>query len=123
MTIVGVGGVSNIVEEVVYKLYEEEEINIDIVFPQLFSPLNLFPIHNSIKVTHKLLVIEEGTEGHNFGSQIISEISREIRGDYRVIFDQISTPKVAIPSSKFLEEQIIPDAKMIYQKCLELFYE
>jgi pyruvate/2-oxoglutarate/acetoin dehydrogenase E1 component len=76
------------------------------VFTQL-SPFWINPILDSVNLTNKLLVVEEGTKTLGWGAEIIARIT-EIMGPELRSAARLAAKDLPIPASIPLEEMVLP---------------
>ena len=118
LTIFTYGGNLREVEKAVELLYLEYEIAVEIVCPLLISPINLYPIIDSVKNTKKILTVEEGSSFGGLGSEVIAQL----------LCMNISINKIAqvgneniIPSSYSAEINLLPSTNFIVNEVLNIF--
>ena len=91
----------------------QESIEIEVVDPRTLKPLDIETIAESVKKTHRLLVVNEGSRYCGYAAELVTQA-------YETVFDfldapitRITTEDVPIPYSKPLEEAVIPDEEKI----------
>ncbi len=120
ITVVCYGEMLEEVEKAVEMAFEEEEIICEIICPTLINPLNIEPIINSITVTQKLLVIEEGNNIAALGSEIVARIVERkiiLKGFRKVGVN------VIIPCSFVAENNLLPNKNSIFLNIKEMHNE
>jgi 2-oxoisovalerate dehydrogenase E1 component len=122
LTIVAFGRMSVLAEKAAARLYEEEEISVELVFPLQVSPFRPRVVLESASATRKLLVVEEGAAGFDLGAEVIAAVATASRGA-GIRYRRIAAVPVPIPSATTLEQQVLPDVDGIVAACLELFDE
>jgi pyruvate/2-oxoglutarate/acetoin dehydrogenase E1 component len=100
VTILTYGGSSRFISEILSKM-QKEEINIQVVLPSSLSPIPVNTILKYTKDTNKIIIIEEGTKGFNWGSELASLI-------YEHNFKNLSSPILRISS----DDDIIPTSSI-----------
>jgi 2-oxoisovalerate dehydrogenase E1 component len=113
---------SVLAEKAAARLYEEEEISVELVFPLQVSPFRPRVVLESASATRKLLVVEEGAAGFDLGAEVIAAVATASRGA-GIRYRRIAAVPVPIPSATTLEQQVLPDVDGIVAACLELFDE
>jgi 2-oxoisovalerate dehydrogenase E1 component len=116
-TIVTYGGMVDIVLNAVYDLFTELEILPELIVLTRIHPLDYNEIINSVKITKRLFVIEEGSYFGGIGSEVISNVTEIINDKF--IARRIAALPVPIPSVKSLEEQVLPNKQIIIEKIRE----
>lgn len=117
VTIVCYGGMLDDVEEATFRLFIEEEILCEIVCLTQLYPLDIKAIQQSVSMTKKLLIVEEGSKFVSLSGEIISElieINTEIEKVKRVSYDDI------IPSSYQREIELLPNPTKIIEAVKEM---
>lgn len=111
------GGILEEVERAIEYVFEEHEIICEVICPSLIYPLNIAPIIESINLTRKLLLVEEGSSFAALGSEVIAQITeRGVRTDIvnRICWDSY------VPASYDLEKLALPNEKIIADKLREM---
>jgi pyruvate/2-oxoglutarate/acetoin dehydrogenase E1 component len=98
------------------RLSEEEEIEVKVIEVTTLSPFDYSAIRESIGKTKYVLVVEEGTLGWGFAS----EVARSLIGVTGIAFDSLAAPDHPIPSSKHWEARILPSSQMVADRALAL---
>jgi 2-oxoisovalerate dehydrogenase E1 component len=118
LTIFTYGGSLREVEKAAEILYLEHEIAVEIICPLMISPINLFPIMNSVKYTRNIITVEEGSSFGGVGSEIIAQLLGESITLNKVV--QIGNENI-IPSSYFAENNLLPSTRIIVEQVLNMF--
>lgn len=121
ITIITYGGNLPIALEVSKTLMIEEEILVDIVAPSLLSPLPVDEIAQFIGASKTVVVIEEGTSRHGWGSEVISQLLIKLKEQRK--FVHVAAPNCLIPSSKPLELKLLPNAEAIVDEIRRVINE
>jgi 2-oxoisovalerate dehydrogenase E1 component len=121
LTLVAFGRMSCLAERVAQRLYEQEEINLELIFPLQISPFDPRAIIESVARTGKLLVVEEGTTGFDLASEVISAVCLAARSGKALQARRLGAKAVQIPSAAELERAVLPSEAEIQALCLELF--
>jgi len=75
VTIFCYGGMLEIIEKVIEEIFYEEEIICEVICPTQIQPLNIDePLSESVKKTHRLLTVEEGSDIAALGSEAITKL-------------------------------------------------
>jgi pyruvate/2-oxoglutarate/acetoin dehydrogenase E1 component len=97
--LVGYGGVAPLMLEAAEKL-AEEEINVSVVLPAVISPLDLAPIAKEVARARRAIVVEEGTQGFDWGAEVSARLHEALFGKLdRPVRRLASRPEI-IPTSK-----------------------
>jgi 2-oxoisovalerate dehydrogenase E1 component len=116
VTIVCYGGILEDVEKAIEMAFDEEEILCEIICPALIHPLNIAPISDSVKLTRKLLVVEEGINIAALSSEISSMILE--RGITLTHYKRMGNNTI-VPCSYEAENNLLPNPVSIFNKIKE----
>jgi len=123
LTLVAFGRMSVLAERAAARLREEEELEVELIFPLEVSPLRLQAVLGSAARTGKLLVVEEGASGFDLGAEVIASASIAHRGKAPLRCKRLAAQPIPVPSSTVLELQVLPSVESIMAACLGLFDE
>ena len=121
LTVVAFGRMSALVERVAQGLYEQDEINLELIYPLQVSPFNATPIIESVARTGKLLIVEEGTSGFDLASEVIAAVCLSGRSGKALQVRRLGAKPVQIPSAAELERGVLPSEAEVRALCVELF--
>jgi len=99
------------------KLFDEEEIEVEVYPIEKLSPFNYKEISMLTKRCNKFLFVEESGSGWGFNDMCKASIS----GINDITYDEIKGPNHPIPSSKLWETQLLPNEKNISDSLKKLF--
>jgi 2-oxoisovalerate dehydrogenase E1 component len=119
VTIVCYGGMLVEAEAALDRLFEEAEIVAEILCPTQIYPLGIEPILESIEVSGRLLVVEEGQLFCGFGAELLASVHQACGGGRMLMHRQGAAPH-PIPSSRPAEVASLPDADSIFQECVAM---
>jgi pyruvate/2-oxoglutarate/acetoin dehydrogenase E1 component len=105
------------VEDALLDLLIDDEIFCDVICPSLISEINTKNIISSLRLTGKLLIIEEGSGFASWGSEIVSKIHEEGFSDFNLKRFYNSN---LIPSSYKAEIELLPNKINVKNTILEL---
>lgn len=111
LTIVTYGGITATVLDVINSLFYELDLITEVLVLTKISPIDYKEIEESVSVTKKIAVIEEGSTTGGIGNTIISGISERLDFFFQSVC--IGSLPVPIPSVKSLENQVLPDKERI----------
>ena len=106
LTLVCYGGIVDEVLKSVNLLFIEEEVLVDIFVVSELSNSFIPGLINSVSITSKLCFVEEGSSYASFSSEVISNLHVNNCTYFSLL--RISNDSI-IPSSRELEEQILPN--------------
>ena len=113
LTIVTYGGISDDVIDSIIDIFRETELIPEVIILSIISPLDISAIIDSVSITGSLVVIEEGGKEFGVGSEIISRVVEEL--DCVEYAFRIGALPVPIPSSKMLEQFVLPNTSILQQ--------
>lgn len=96
ITILTYGGNTRFIADILENM-RKEEVNIKVIVPSSICPIPINTILKYTKDSNKIIIVEEGTKGFNWGSELSSLI-------YENNFESLSSPILRIAS----EDDIIP---------------
>jgi pyruvate/2-oxoglutarate/acetoin dehydrogenase E1 component len=91
------------------KVLEKEGVNVAVVDPRTLVPLDKGTILESVKKTHRVVIVEEGPKTGGVGGEIAAMISEEILDYLDSPIRRVGALDTPIPFSKVLEDQVLPD--------------
>ncbi|GAG02954.1 unnamed protein product, partial [marine sediment metagenome] len=114
VTLAAYGHMADLCRHAVIQLAYQDEIFTDLVVLTHLSPFAIDPILKSVRLTHRLLVVEEGTYTMGWGAEIIA---RTVESLGRELFAaaRVAGKDVPIPASGPLEKAVLPDVEDIIQ--------
>ncbi len=117
ITIFCYGGMLEFIEEAIEKVFYEYEIICEVICPTQIQPLNIQPVLESVKKTHKLLTVEEGTNIAGLSSEVIAKLlEKNVNID---ILKRIGCNSF-IPTSRKLENDVLPNKEKIISAIQEI---
>jgi len=119
ITIVCYGGMLPEAEKALDRLFEEHEIFGEIICPTLIYPLDIEPVLESVKVSGRLLVVEEGQLFCGFGSEVLAAV-HERCPNVSLGARRLGPAQHPIPSSKPAELASLPGVDAILSECVEM---
>ena len=120
VTIVCFGGMVPMVMAEAVRLLTEEEIYCEIVVPSQLSPINMDPIIDSVSRSKRLMTVEEGTLRGAVGNEIITKF---VEGHMDILINnpiRIAAIDDIIPSSRKLEDKVLPSPGNIYDSVIKM---
>jgi len=107
--------------DVVKDLFINYELSVHIINPFQIYPFDLSIVDDYISSSeNKIIIVDEGTPGASWSSEIISKLSMKYSGK-NIMFNEIMSNDEIIPSSKHLESQMLLNKDKIYKSILKMF--
>ncbi len=92
-----------------------EGISVEIVDPRTLVPLDRQAIVDSVKKTHRLLVVDEDYRSFGFSGEIAAIAAEEALEYLDAPVKRLAVPDVPIPYSRPLEQFVLPSAERIVE--------
>lgn len=92
----------------------EEGIDVEVIDPRTLVPLDMETILQSVKKTHKALVVHEAHLSYGPGAEIVARLADEAFDYLDAPLKRIGAKDVPIPMAPHLESFVIPQEKDIY---------
>jgi 2-oxoisovalerate dehydrogenase E1 component len=121
VTLVCYGSSLTEAEKALDLLFEKHEVVAEIICPTQLYPLRLEPVLESIRVSRRLLVVEEGQMFCGFGAEILAAV-QESAWDLAVKARRLGAEPHPLPSCKSAELDSLPGAEAIVQASLEMMH-
>ncbi|MEH7235453.1 alpha-ketoacid dehydrogenase subunit beta [Bacillus sp. JJ1562] len=122
VTIVGIQMTTVQALEAAKKL-EEDGISAEVIDIRSLVPLDKETILNSIKKTHRLMVVDEDYLSYGLTAEIAALAAEHGLYDLDAPVKRMAIPDVPIPYSRPLEQYVLPNAEKIYKAAWELVNE
>jgi len=98
-----------------------EGISVEIIDPRTLVPLDSETIINSVKKTHRLLIVHEACQRGGFGAEILSRVEESEAFDYLdVPIKRLAGKNIPIPYSPGLERRAVPQEDDIVEAAKKL---
>ena len=121
ITLVAVGSMSSLAEQVAVRLHEEDEITCELIFPLRIYPLDVSVIFESLRQTGRLVVVEEGTHGFDLGAEVIASLAERWTGPQPFRVRRLAAREMSLPSALPLESRVLPSCAELQQLCWEIY--
>ena len=99
---------------------EKEGISVEVIDLRTLVPLDKEAIINSVKKTHRLLVVDEDYLSYGMSGEIVAIVAENALEYLDAPPKRVAVPDVPIPYSNTLEDFVIPSADRIAQAVREL---
>jgi pyruvate dehydrogenase E1 component beta subunit len=108
ITIVGYSRMLLTALEAAKRLWEEDEIDAEVVDPRTLNPLDVETLATSVKKTRRAVIVEEDWLTGGVGAELAARISEEAFDYLDAPVRRIATKDVPLPYSRELELRAIP---------------
>lgn len=119
LTICVYGYMAELARQAVAKLAYEYEKFAELVVPTCLAPFEIAPLQDSLRRTHRLLTVEEGTLSLGWGAEILARCT-ETAGMRLEKIQRLAAPDIPIPAAPSLESSVLPQVDQIIATCLEI---
>ena len=98
-----------------------EGIEAEVVDPRTLKPLDMETITESVRKTHRLLIVNEGVRTCGYAAEVMARVYEEVFDYLDAPIVRLTTEDVVIPFSGVLELRAIPSEEKIIQTVHEFF--
>jgi pyruvate/2-oxoglutarate/acetoin dehydrogenase E1 component len=123
VTLVTYGGMAQICAEAAMNVYLEEEILVEILLPSLVKPFPIEDILPSVQESGRVIIVEEGIKTSGWGAEMASQINERAFDKLKKAIVRIGAKEFPIPSSKTLEEKVLPQIHDIERSLLNIILQ
>jgi pyruvate dehydrogenase E1 component beta subunit len=92
---------------------EAEGISVEVIDPRTLQPLDTATIVESVRKTHRAVVVHEAVRFGGLGAEVAAQIQQEAFDYLDAPVERIGAPFSPVPFSPALEAHDLPDAKSI----------
>ncbi len=103
-------------------LLAQEGIDAEVVDPRTLRPLDEDLIFESVRKTHRLVVVEEGWRYAGFGAEIADRVQRECFDDLDAPVLRVTSADVPMPYAKTLERAFLPQPDKVVEAVHKVMY-
>jgi len=112
VTVVAWGRMANEALTAAEKL-EADGISVEVIDPRTLQPLDTATIVESVRRTHRVVVVHEAVQFGGLGAEIAAQIQHEAFDYLDAPVERIGAPFSPVPFSPALESHYLPDARSI----------
>lgn len=95
------------------KKLEKDGINAEVIDLRTLVPLDKETIYESVRKTHKLVIVHEAVRTTGFGAEIAANVAEDIFEELDAPVIRVTAPDTSIPSSPILEDEFMPNEQKI----------
>lgn len=118
LTFVAYGYMAGVAMGAQRRLAYEREVFTELVVPSQISPTLNDQVLKSSRATEAVVTIEEGTQGHGWGAELLAGLAEEVPA--RVRMARVAARDYPVPASGPLEAAVLPSEADIIAAALEL---
>lgn len=119
VSIIAYGGMSRVVLPLLKQLAEDEILAV-CAFPASLSPIPIDDICKVAAESGRVLLVEEGTEGFNWGSEVAAQLYSRLFHQFKKPVARLATRNGTIPASRSLEKRTLINAEQIEAAIVDL---
>ena len=108
LTLVSYGGIAVDAMDALHDIFKYTELIPELIILSKISRLDVTPIIDSVKITKRIITIEEGGKIFGIGGEIISQVN-ELLGAGVILSKRIGAKPVPIPSARSTEDWVLPN--------------
>jgi pyruvate dehydrogenase E1 component beta subunit len=99
-----------------------EGIEVEVVDPRTLRPLDDAMIFDSVKKTHRCVVVEEAWPVSGFGAEIAYRVQRECLDVLDAPIERVTMKDVPMPYARNLELEVLPQPKDVIRAVKKVLY-
>ena len=119
LTLLGYGGMSDLLVAAAEKLFEEHDIIAQVLCPGQIYPFSVVGLLPALGAAPRLLIVEEGQGFAGFGAELIAQLA-ELASALAPHARRLAPPPDIIPAGAALEKAMLPGLEAIIAKAREL---
>jgi 2-oxoisovalerate dehydrogenase E1 component len=112
LTVVTYGAMTDITEQALATVFEEDELLAEYLVPAQLAPLRVDPIVDSVRRTGRLVVVEEGTAPWGFGAEVVACVAERLH-ERSPRCARVGAHHLPIPNARPAEDRVLPDAQRV----------
>jgi pyruvate dehydrogenase E1 component beta subunit len=122
VTLIGWNKMTHVTQKAA-ELLEAEGIDAEVIDPLTLQPLDEELIFNSVRKTHRLVIVDESWDFASVSAQISDRVQRECFDDLDAPVVRVSTDFVHFPYAEHLEHAIVPTAEKVVEAVKVVTYQ
>ena len=103
-------------------LLAEQGVQAEVVDPRTLRPLDEDLIFESVRKTHRCVVVEEGWRMAGYGAEIADRVQRECFDDLDAPVIRVTSADVPMPYAKVLEKAYLPQPEKVVEAVNRVLY-
>ncbi|HEY6548658.1 MAG TPA: pyruvate dehydrogenase complex E1 component subunit beta [Vicinamibacteria bacterium] len=103
-------------------LLAKEGVSAEVVDPRTLRPLDEELIFESVRKTHRCVVVEEGWRYAGFGAEIADRVQRECFDELDAPVIRVTAADVPMPYAKTLEKAYLPQPERVVEAVNKVMY-
>jgi len=111
-----------VVRAAVNAIVENENIDVELIDVRTLRPLDTQTIIESIRKTHRCVIIDEDYGYCGMGAGILQKIQKQVFDDLDAPIEYVHSDEIPVPFNHFLEEAMMPSVDKIVAAVKEVCY-
>lgn len=92
---------------------EKQGLSVEVIDPRTLRPLDEQLIFQSVRKTHRLVIVQEATPHSSFGGEIAYRVQKHCFDDLDAPIERVSSEDVPVPYALHLETLVLPDVARV----------
>jgi pyruvate dehydrogenase E1 component beta subunit len=119
--VIAPGGLVDRVLQAATDLLLEREITCQVIIPSRLYPFDLEPLVPLMRAARRICLVEDGTAGGTWGSEVAGRIYDRLWGDLKAPVLLVDSADSVIPAAPHLERGVLVQADTVYRAISEAF--
>jgi pyruvate dehydrogenase E1 component beta subunit len=111
-----------VVRSAVKELTDNENIDVELIDVRTLRPLDTEAIINSIRKTHRCVIIDEDYGYCGMGAGTLQKIQKQVFDDLDAPIEYVHSDEIPVPFNHFMEEAMMPSIDKIIGAVKEVCY-
>lgn len=103
------------------KAIEKDGIDVEVIDPRTILPLDKKTIFASVKKTHRVVIVEEGSRRNGVGAELSAMIQESLFDELDAPVTRVAAHNVPVPYNLALESYVLPNTEKIIGAVKSLF--
>ena len=108
VSLIAYGGMAPLATEAALNVFMRDEIHVETIIPSLIKPFPLLDVLPSVRKSGQVVIAEEGVRTSGWGAELASQICEAAFDDLVKPIGRVGAKEMPIPSSRPLEDQVLP---------------
>jgi len=108
VTLIAYGGMAPLATEAAFNVFMRDEILVETIIPSLIKPFPVPDVLPSVRKSGRVVITEEGVRTSGWGAELASQLYEVAFGALVKPIERVGAKELPIPSSRPLEDQVLP---------------
>jgi pyruvate dehydrogenase E1 component beta subunit len=124
VTIISYGRpLQRVVRPAVAELVDGRGIDVELIDLRTLRPLDLPALVQSIRKTHRCVIVDEDYGYCGIGDAVIGRLHKEVFDDLDAPIERVCSDEIPVPFNHYLEEAMMPSVGRVIEAVEEVMYE